>query len=439
MIDVNSGAVHIVSPLLYEALGFYEDSRCDREKLYAALSARYGVEEIEEAVSDIEELISQDMLFSGDTSSADILDEREPVVKAMCIHVAHDCNMRCAYCFGDKGAFEGERRLLSAETGRKAIDFLLQNSGSRRNLEIDFFGGEPLINFGVLRELVRYGRENESRYGKNIRFTVTTNGLALDDDKIDYINKNMDNVILSIDGRPEVNDRMRKTAGGKGTYDTITRNFKNFVSRREGLYYVRGTFTEYNLDFSRDVEHLLDLGFQNVSVEPVVASPECDYALDGGDLEAILKEYDRLADMYIERMLKGEPFDFFHFNVDLEQGPCLIKRVSGCGAGAEYVAVSPEGDIYPCHQFVGNKAFRIGNLYDDRFENRMFDTFNKAHIYNKKECRECWAKFYCSGGCHANAWNANGDIMRPYSLGCEMEKKRVECAIGIQAFLQDAE
>lgn len=437
VMDVNSGAVHLVEPVLYEALDFYDGKECRKQELFNVLSSKYRVSEIEEAVSDIAELASSGMLFCGDMSSPAVFDKKEPVVKAMCLHVAHDCNMNCAYCFGDKGAFEGVRCLLSLETGRKAIDFLIDNSGSRVNLEIDFFGGEPLMNFDVVKELVKYGREKEKERGKNIRFTITTNGILLDDDKTAYINENMDNVILSIDGRPEVNDRMRKTSNGKGTYDIITRNYKNFTEKREGLYYVRGTFTRYNLDFSEDVKHLLDMGFENVSVEPVVTSQEYDYALRDDDLETILKEYDRLSDLYIENALKGEPFDFFHFNVDLNQGPCLIKRVSGCGAGTEYVAVSPEGDIYPCHQFVGNKDFMIGNLNDEKFENRLFDTFNKAHIYNKTECFNCWAKFYCSGGCHANAWNTNGDIMKPYSLGCEMEKKRVECAVGIQAFLSE--
>ncbi len=313
----------------------------------------------------------------------------------------------------------------------------MKNSGERRNLEIDFFGGEPLMNFDVVKELVKYGRENEGKYGKNIRFTITTNGILLDDEKIKYINDTMDNVILSIDGRPEVNDRMRKTVNGKGTYDIISNNYRNFVSKREGLYYVRGTFTRHNLDFAEDVKHLVELGFSNVSVEPVVTSLENEYALRDEDKDIILKEYDRLSDMYIENAKEGKPFDFFHFNVDLNQGPCVIKRVSGCGAGTEYVAVSPEGDIYPCHQFVGNTEYRLGNLSDEVFVNKHYDMFNKAHIYNKEACHNCWAKFYCSGGCHANALNMNGDIMKPYELGCELEKKRVECAIGIQAVLAE--
>lgn len=437
VIDVNSGAVHMVDPVIYDALDFYEEKICDTESMMKALGGKYGEEALREAQEDIAELIASDMLFSEDEVTTEVFESKQPVIKAMCLHVAHDCNMNCAYCFGDKGAFEGIRCLLTPETGKKALDFLMENSGSRHNLEVDFFGGEPLMNFDVVKELVAYGRENEGRYGKNIRFTITTNGMLLDDEKIDYINEVMDNVILSVDGRPEVNDRMRKTLNGRGTYDIITKNYKNFISKREGLYYVRGTFTRYNLDFADDVKHLLDQGFENVSVEPVVTSEKYDYALRDEDIGTICAEYDRLSDMYIEHAMRGEPFDFFHFNVDLNQGPCVIKRVSGCGAGTEYVAVSPEGDIYPCHQFVGNPLFKLGNLADETFENRLFDQFNNAHIYNKAECRECWAKFYCSGGCHANAYQSNGSILEPYRLGCELEKKRVECAIGIQAYLTD--
>jgi uncharacterized protein len=427
----------VVDPVIYDALEYCNGKSVDEEYVRSSLTGRYSESDINDALSDIKELISDDMLFSDDDTDLSSIERKEPVIKAMCLHAAHDCNMNCAYCFGDKGAFEGVRCLLSLETGKKAIDFLINNSGSRRNLEIDFFGGEPLMNFDVVKELVAYGREREKEFNKNIRFTITTNGILLGDDKIEYINENMDNVILSIDGRPEVNDRMRKTLNGKGTYDIITENYKNFVSKREGLYYVRGTFTRYNLDFAEDIKHLLDLGFANVSVEPVVTDSKYDYALRDEDIDTICTEYDRLSDMYIAEAKEGRPFDFFHFNVDLNQGPCVIKRVSGCGAGTEYVAVSPEGDIYPCHQFVGNTAYRLGNLNDEKFENRLYDTFNKAHIYNKKDCTECWAKFYCSGGCHANALNTNGDIMKPYRLGCELEKKRVECAIGIQAVLSD--
>jgi uncharacterized protein len=287
----------------------------------------------------------------------------------------------------------------------------------------------------VVKKLVAYGREAEKVYGKNIRFTITTNGLLLDDEKADYINETMDNVILSIDGRPEVNDNMRRTVNDKGTYDIITKNYQRFAEKRKGTYYVRGTFTRENLDFSEDVRHLVDQGFKNVSVEPVVTDPSLSYALKDEDKDTIFREYEKLTELYLDYVKTGKKFEFFHFNVDLNQGPCVVKRVSGCGAGTEYIAVSPEGDIYPCHQFVGNPDFKLGNLKDSHFENKLYDQFNKAHIYNKEKCRECWAKFYCSGGCHANAYHMNHDILEPYSLGCELEKKRIECAIAIKAIL----
>ncbi len=434
VMDINSGSIHIVNDIVYDILDFYPDGA--REDVISRLSDKYGSPELNEAFDEIETLEQDGMLFATDSQiTTDMLEGRGQVIKAMCLHVAHDCNMRCKYCFGDTGAFEGQRGLLSYETGKKAIDFLLSRSGSRRNLEIDFFGGEPLMNFEVVKQLVAYGREAEKPYGKNIRFTITTNGLLLDEEKEDFINATMENVILSIDGRPEVNDEMRKTPGGRGTYDAITRNYLRFVEKRKGTYYVRGTFTRENLDFAEDIRHLADLGFRNVSVEPVVTDPSFDYALREEDLKQIFAEYDRLAEIYLEYEQKGKSFEFFHFNVDLEQGPCVYKRVSGCGAGTEYVAVTPEGDIYPCHQFVGNPDFKLGNVAEESFENRLFEEFNKAHIYNKEECRTCWAKFYCSGGCHANAYNMNGSLDIPYEMGCEMEKKRLECAIGIRAAL----
>ena len=433
VIDVNSGAIHIVSEIVYDILDFYQE---DRDVIVANLSHKYGEANILEALDEIEALVKEEMLFTEDSQvSMHILEERDAVIKAMCLHVAHDCNMKCKYCFGDTGAFEGERSLLSLETGKKAIDFLLKNSGSRRNLEIDFFGGEPLLNFDVVKELVAYGEKAQEDYGKNIRFTITTNGLLLDDEKIEFINSHMVNVILSIDGRPHVNDNMRKTVNGKGTYDLIHKNYINLVNKRKGTYYVRGTFTRNNLDFSEDVKHLVDSGFKNVSVEPVVTDPSYDYALKEEDLDTIFKEYERLADLYLDYYNSGKEFDFFHFKVDLTQGPCVIKRVSGCGAGTEYIAVTPNGDIYPCHQFVGNETFKLGNIADDVFDNRLYGTFNRTNIYSKEECKKCWAKFYCSGGCHANAYHMNNDMLIPYKLGCEMEKKRLECAIGIQAKL----
>jgi len=434
VMDVNSGAVHVVEDVIYDVLDHYDGS--DNNAIAAALDGKYTAQQIDEALEDIRTLKREGMLFTDDSYiTKELLESKEPAIKAMCLHIAHDCNMKCRYCFGDTGAFEGERSLMSYETGVKAIDFLISHSGSRRNLEIDFFGGEPLMNFEVVKRLVDYGKKAEAQFGKCIRFTITTNGILLDDDKTDFINEYMDNVILSIDGRPEVNDNMRKTCGGQGTYDKIIGNYKRFVEKRVGLYYVRGTFTRENLDFSNDILHLTSCGFGNVSVEPAVLPPSVPFALRDEDLEQIKEQYDLLAEICIEKAKAMENFEFFHFNIDLDQGPCVVKRLSGCGAGTEYIAVSPEGDLYPCHQFVGNKNFLLGNLYESHFINKLYDLFNNAHIYNKAACRECWAKFYCSGGCHANAFNINGDILKPYVLGCEMERKRVECAIGIKAEL----
>ena len=427
VLDINSGAVHVVDEEVFRLLDGLENSSAKEALVKFSLDKST-------AAKEINQLIAQEMLFTDDSYITDKMKNNEDsVVKAICLHVAHDCNMICTYCFGEQGTFAGSKCLMSLEVGIKAIDYLIANSGFRRNLEIDFFGGEPLMNFEVVKKLVDYGREQEKLFNKNIRFTITTNGLLLDDEKTEYINQTMDNVILSIDGRPEVNDNMRKTVNGSPTYDVITKNYLDFVDKREGLYYVRGTFTRNNLDFTKDIEHLVNLGFSNVSVEPVVTDLKQPYALQETDRDKIFDEYDRLTDLYMEKMSKGEAFDFFHFNVDLEQGPCIVKRLSGCGAGTEYLAISPEGDIYPCHQFVGKKDFYIGNLFDSEITNKQRDKFLNASIYNKEDCRNCWAKFYCSGGCHANAINISGDINKPYKLGCDLEKKRLECAIGIYA------
>lgn len=434
VIDINSGAIHVVTDIVFDMLDYYKEKSI--KEILELLIPKYEKSQIIEAAEEIQYIIDSGMLFVDDSHiTKDMLEGRGAVIKAMCLHVAHDCNMSCKYCFGGQGAFEGQRSLLSLETGKKAIDFLIEHSGSRRNLELDFFGGEPLMNFDVVKELVAYGRDVEKSFGKNIRFTITTNGLLLDDSKADYINANMDNVILSIDGRPEVHDNMRQTVNGKGTYDIIAEKYLRFVEKRKGTYYVRGTFTRENLDFSEDVKHLAEKGFKSISIEPVVTDLTRSYALQDTDKETIFKEYDKLTDIYLEHANNGKKIEFFHFNVDLNQGPCVIKRVSGCGAGTEYVAVSPEGDIYPCHQFVGNVDFKLGNINDDHFENRLYEEFNSAHIYNKEKCRDCWAKFYCSGGCHANAFHMNHDIKQPYELGCELEKKRIECAIGINAMM----
>ncbi|MFA5527646.1 MAG: thioether cross-link-forming SCIFF peptide maturase [Peptostreptococcales bacterium] len=439
VLDVNSGSVHVVDKIIYDILDYYDDNHSDLDYgiLYGLLNQEYSPESIKEALEEIQYLEGEKLLFADDDFiTEDLLSKKEPVVKALCLHVAHDCNMKCKYCFASQGSFQGTKELMSLEIGKKAIDFLIEQSGNRRNLEVDFFGGEPLLNFDVVKELVAYGRETEKKKGKNIRFTITTNGIALDEEKIEYINENMENVILSIDGRPEINDYMRTTLNDKGTFNLIIDNYQKFIEKRtKKLYYVRGTFTKNNLDFSKDVLFLTEQGFKNVSVEPVVVSEDVDYRLTEEDLPTIFGEYDKLADFYIQQGRENKDYEFFHFNLDLNQGPCVIKRVSGCGAGTEYMAIAPNGDLYPCHQFVGVEEFKIGNLLDENLDNPLYDTFNSAHIYTKEKCKSCWAKFYCSGGCHASAYNMNQDIHEPYFMACEMERKRIECAIGIKAVL----
>ncbi|MCL1895316.1 MAG: thioether cross-link-forming SCIFF peptide maturase [Clostridiales bacterium] len=445
VLDIGSGAVHAVSDAVFDVLSLYggkwENSGSPLTDPCEA--ARFGEETLREAVAEINELAGAGMLFSPAQPEEEVSPEgRGAVIKAMCLHAAHDCNMRCSYCFADTGGFSGARSLMSSGTGKAAIDFLLEQSGGRRNLEIDFFGGEPLMNFDVVKELVHYGRSREKEYGKHIRFTLTTNGLLLDDAKTDFINEHMDNVILSIDGRPEVNDRMRKTVNGDGTYVYIIDKLLRFVTARRKarggspLYYVRGTFTKYNKDFAEDVRHLAGLGFENISVEPAVTGPEEPWALTEDDLPELFAEYDRLSDLVLESEQSGNPISFFHFKIDLGQGPCVYKRASGCGAGTAYVAVTPEGDIYPCHQFAGEEGFKLGNVHEAAgagFQNRHYESFEKAHIFAKDECRKCWAKYYCSGGCHANALHFEGSLMKPHRLSCALEKKRLECAIGLAA------
>ncbi len=438
VIDVYSGCVHIMEKPAFELARFYGENGFDKEGLSEQAIAACGDmprESIEEAYSELKQLKERGELFTEDCYESVAGNIRKSsVVKALCIHIAHDCNLRCKYCFADEGAYKGPKGLMSAETGKKAIDFVIEKSHGRKNIEIDFFGGEPLVNFEVVKKVVEYAREQEKIHDKNFRFTITTNGLLLDDDKIDYINKNMANIVLSIDGRKKVNDRMRVRADGSGCYDAIIPKFKKVAeSRNQDNYYVRGTFTHNNLDFSEDVLHLADLGFKQVSVEPVVAPFDTDYALQYEDVPKICEEYEKLAAECIRRKKAGEGFNFFHFMIDLEQGPCVIKRLSGCGSGCEYLAVTPEGDIYPCHQFVGNEDFKMGNLEEGKIDMEMKQTFENANVYTKPDCRKCWAKFYCSGGCAANAFNFNGDINVPYDLGCELQRKRVECAIAIKA------
>jgi len=438
VLDVNSGAVHMVDSIVYDIFDFYNIK--DTKEIISSLEHKYSKEQIYEAIKEIEKLERGGLLFAKDTYiEHPTFLNRNPVIKALCLHIAHDCNIRCKYCFASQGDFRGNRDLMSEDVAYKAIDFLIDNSGNRKNLEVDFFGGEPLLNFEVVKKVISYGKEKAKDKNKRFRFTITTNGLLLTDEIIEYINENMENVVLSIDGRKLVNDNMRFTINGKGTYDLIVPKFKKLVRERKGKsYYVRGTFTKSNLDFSEDVLHLFKLGFTNTSVEPVVTEDFRDYAIKEEDLPKIFEQYDILATEYANRY-KEERFNFFHFQVDLQQGPCISKRVSGCGAGSEYLAITPQGDIYPCHQFVGQEEFLMGNVLQNSFDNTLGTSFSNSHVYSKEKCKDCWAKFYCSGGCHANAYNFHGDITQPYELGCAMEKKRIECSLAVQAKLYNDE
>ncbi len=438
VVDVNGGAVHVVDDVTYRVLDFYEDKNL--EEIISLLADEFDRQKIEESYNEIEELVKEGLLYTEDEYEFHpSFVNREPVVKALCLNVAHDCNLKCKYCFAKQGDFGGNAELMSLDVGKKAMDFLVANSGNRRNLDIDFFGGEPLMNWEVVKELVKYGREIEKPAGKNMRFTITTNGVLLDDEKIDFINEHMHNVVLSLDGRKEINDQMRLTINDRGSYDTIVPKFQKLVSQRpkDKYYYVRGTFTRDNLDFSKDINHFADLGFELTSIEPVVDDESNPFALREEDLPKIFEEYENYAAELAQRQLEGEKLKFFHFMIDLNQGPCVIKRITGCGAGNEYVSIVPNGDIYPCHQFVGKEEFVMGNVHEDEITlpESMREMFREAHVYNKESCKTCWNKFYCSGGCHANAINFNEDIRKPYELGCEMQKKRTECAIMIQAKL----
>ena len=434
VVDVNGGAVHVVDEITFDVLDYYELD--DAEKIAKKLP-KYTLDEIKETFDEIKSLVEDGLLYSPDNYlDIDAFKNREPVVKAMCLHIAHDCNLKCKYCFASQGDFGGAKSIMSFEVGKKALEYLVDNSGSRKNLEVDFFGGEPLMNFEVVKQLVEYGNELGKEKGKNFRFTITTNGVLLDDEIIDYVNEHMHNVVLSLDGRKSINDDMRPTLNDKGSYDIIVPKFQKLIEKRKDkYYYVRGTFTRDNMDFSKDVLHFKDLGFDLTSVEPVVGDESNPYALREEDLPKILDEYEKLAVEYSKMRVNNEPFRFFHFMVDLSQGPCVIKRMTGCGAGNEYLAITPEGDIYPCHQFVGQEEFKMGNVMSDKVElpKEMQETFKEAHIYAKDECSKCWAKFYCSGGCHANAFNFNNDILKPYDLGCQMQRKRLECALMVEA------
>ncbi|HSN58972.1 MAG TPA: thioether cross-link-forming SCIFF peptide maturase [Clostridiaceae bacterium] len=434
-IDVNSGSVHVIDELVYDIL---DDNALDsKEEAVKRLSSKYSNEDIEEAYDELKELEADGSLYSEDLyrDIAMNMGEEPSFIKALCLNIAHDCNLRCKYCFADEGEYKGKRMLMSAETGKKAIDFVLKKSGPRKNIEVDLFGGEPLIAFETVKAIVDYAKEAEKAYNKNIRFTMTTNATLLTDEIMDYLDKNMGNIVLSIDGRKEVNDFVRTRVDGSGSYDSIVPKIRKMVEIRDKgkQYYARGTFTRANTDFFEDVKHLAQAGFDEISIEPVVLPAEHTLSLREEDLPKIFEQYDLLFDEMVKRHGEEDEFKFYHFNIDLQGGPCVYKRISGCGAGHEYVAVTPDGDVYPCHQFVGNEKFKMGTLDSEELDMSIADEFKNAHIYNKPECEECWARFYCSGGCQANNYNFNGDMHIPYKIGCEMQKKRVECAIALKS------
>ena len=454
VMDIESGSVHVVDDIVYDivhaldAMDSVSDFRqvsdgevkasdfSELEGYLKFMLSKYNDEDIEEAYNEVKELIEEERLFTDDIYKDFVMDfkKRTTVVKALCLHIAHDCNLACKYCFADEGEYHGKRELMSYEVGRKALDFLVANSGSRTNLEVDFFGGEPLMNFEVVKQLVKYGRSLEEPNNKKFRFTLTTNGVLLDDDILEFANKEMSNLVLSLDGRKEVHDLMRPRRGGQGSYDTVVPKFiKAAESRNQMNYYVRGTYTRNNLDFAKDVIHMADLGFEQISVEPVVADKSESYAIREEDIDTLIKQYDELTAEMIKRKKEGKPFNFFHFMIDLSGGPCVAKRLSGCGSGTEYLAVSPSGELYPCHQFMGMKEFLLGNVDEGVIRTDIRDEFKLCNVYAKEKCKNCFAKFYCSGGCAANSYNFSGSINGTYEIGCELQKKRIECAIALKA------
>lgn len=444
VLDPNSGSVHSVDEVAYDIIGMYENHT--PEEITKEIVDRYGEkegvtpEDIAEVLNDIETLKKEGKLFSEDTYQNLAIDfkNRPTVIKAMCLHIAHDCNLACKYCFAGEGEYCGDRSLMSFEVGKQAFDFLIANSGTRKNLEVDFFGGEPLMNFEVVKQLVAYAREQEKIHNKNFRFTLTTNGVLLDEEVMDFANKEMYNVVLSLDGRKETNDRMRVSRNGKGSYDLILPKFKEMVKRRGNKeYYIRGTYTHYNTDFTKDILHMADLGFTKLAMEPVVASPDAPYALKEEDLPILFDQYEKLAAEMVRRERNGKGFTFFHYMIDLEGGPCIAKRIAGCGVGTEYVAVTPWGDLYPCHQFVGDENYLLGNVFDGITNEEVRSRFKMCNIYTRPQCNDCFARLYCSGGCSANAYHATGSIEGIYELGCKLHRKRVECAIMMKVALAE--
>lgn len=433
VMDVNSGIVHVVDDVTYKVLAYYNGT--NRGMVLANLAKDYEEAELNEVMDDLDELIAKEVLFAPMDKNYKMAIEDRPIIKALCINIAHDCNLRCQYCFAGQGGYGQWRMLMSFDVARRAVDFLIAHSGPREHCELDFFGGEPLMNWHVVQQTIDYVHKQEKKHGKKIKMSLTTNGLLLDKEKVKYLTDNHISLILSLDGRKEMHDRMRPGVHGEGTYDEIVKNLQYCVANRKGEeYYVRGTFTRYNMDFTTDVIDMIDKGFPAVSMEPVVGEDTADYSIKEEDLQRVKAEYDRLAKLFIAREEEGRPFFFFHFNMDLWKGPCLPKRLRGCGAGHEYLAVVPNGDIYPCHQFVGREGYVIGNVYEGLKNFKMMRDFRMNHVFSKPECVDCWAKFFCSGGCHANNEAFAGDIHKPFHITCEIQKKRVECAMMIQAY-----
>ena len=441
VLDVCSGSVHVVDEVAYDIIGMYEEK--SRQEIIDTILEKYGhredvsKEEIEECLGQIEELKQAGKLFTPDTfqnMAGELKKRTSGVVKALCLHIAHTCNLNCSYCFASQGNYHGERAVMSFEVGKQALDFLVENSKGRRNLEVDFFGGEPLLNFDVVKQLVEYARSIEKEKGKNFRFTLTTNGILIDDEVIDFANREMSNVVLSLDGRKEIHDRFRVDYAGKGSWDRIVPKFQKLVEARDHKnYYMRGTFTHANPDFLKDIETMLDLGFTELSMEPVVCAPDDPSALTEEDFPIVTEQYEKLAELMLKRHREGKPFTFYHYMIDLKGGPCIYKRVSGCGSGTEYMAVTPWGDLYPCHQFVGEEEYKLGNVWDGVTNVNAQDEFAACNVYTRPECRDCWARLYCSGGCAANAYHATGSVNGIYEYGCRLFRKRMECAIMLEA------
>ena len=437
VLDSCSGGVHVVDEVAYDIIALYEQQ--SREEIIAAMNEKYASfadiskEDIEECYDQVTALKEAGKLFSPDTfegMAGHLKEKTSGVIKALCLHVAHTCNLNCSYCFASQGKYHGDRAVMSFEVGKQALDFLVANSGTRRNLEVDFFGGEPLMNFDVVKQLVAYARSIEKEKGKNFRFTLTTNGMLVDDDVIDFANRECHNVVLSLDGRKEIHDRYRVDYAGRGSWEQIVPKFQKFVKERGGKgYYMRGTFTHANPDFLKDIQTMLDLGFNELSMEPVVCAPGDPSELTQEDLPIVLEQYEKLAELMLERDREGRPFTFYHYMIDLTGGPCIYKRISGCGSGTEYMAVTPWGDLYPCHQFVGEEKFKLGDVWHGVTNTAAQDEFAACNVYAHEECRDCWARLYCSGGCAANAYHATGSVTGVYEYGCKLFKKRMECAI----------